>query len=98
VLNEPTVTALVEDTVREVLNDAAIDMMKATMGGEDFSAFQERAPGCFFFVGAGNPANGVVHPHHHPRFTIEEDALDVGVKIFPTPTRSSSPSLLLTRL
>ncbi len=82
VLNEPTVTALVEDTVREVLNDAAIDMMKATMGGEDFSAFQERAPGCFFFVGAGNPANGVVHPHHHPRFTIDEDALEIGVKIF----------------
>ncbi len=80
--NESTVTALVEDTVREVLGEAAIDTMKPTMGGEDFSAFQERAPGCFFFVGAGNPTKGIVHPHHHPRFTIDEDALDIGVRVF----------------
>ena len=30
-----------------------------SMGGEDFSAFQERAPGCFFFIGVGN---GLVLP------------------------------------
>ena len=82
VVNEPTVTTLVEDTVREVLGDDAVDSMKPNMGGEDFSAFQEQAPGCFFFVGAGNPGKGIVHPHHHARFTVDEDALEVGVKVF----------------
>lgn len=82
VVNEPTVTRLVEDTVREVLGDDAVDPMKPNMGGEDFSAFQEQAPGCFFFVGAGNPGKGIVHPHHHARFTVDEDALEVGVKVF----------------
>ncbi len=52
------------------------------MGGEDFSAFQEKAPGCFFFIGAGNAAKGIVHPHHHPRFTVDEDALHLGVTVF----------------
>jgi amidohydrolase len=32
-------------------------------------------------VGAGNEAKGIVHPHH-PRFTIDEDALGYGVKTF----------------
>lgn len=82
VVNEPAVTAMVEDSVHEALGETAIDTMKPNMGGEDFSAFQEKAPGCFFFVGAGNPAKGIVHPHHHPRFTVDEDALDVGVKVF----------------
>jgi amidohydrolase len=80
--NEATVTALIESTVREVLGDQAVDPMRPTMGGEDFSAFQTRAPGCFFFVGAGNPGKGIVHPHHHARFTIDEDALEVGLKVF----------------
>lgn len=80
--NEHTVTAMVEETARQVFGDAAIDVMKPNMGGEDFSAFQEKAPGCFFFIGAGNPAKGIIHPHHHARFTIDEDALDVGVKLF----------------
>jgi amidohydrolase len=82
VVNEPTVTALVEETVREVLGDDAVDAMKPNMGGEDFSAFQEQAPGCFFFIGAGNPTHGIVHPHHHARFTIDEGALEVGVRLF----------------
>lgn len=82
VVNEPTVTTLVEQTAREALGDAAIESMKPNMGGEDFSAFQEQAAGCFFFIGAGNPAKGIIHPHHHPRFTIDEDALEIGVKVF----------------
>jgi metal-dependent amidase/aminoacylase/carboxypeptidase family protein len=52
------------------------------MGGEDFSAFQQMAPGSFFMVGAGNQEKGIVYPHHHPRFTIDEEALPMGMKAF----------------
>jgi amidohydrolase len=82
VVNDPRITGVLERTVREVLGDSAVDLMKPNMGGEDFSAFQEKAPGCFFFIGAGNAGKGIVHPHHHPRFTVDEDALHVGVKVF----------------
>jgi amidohydrolase len=82
VVNEPRITSVVENCVREVLGDSGVDMMKPNMGGEDFSAFQEKAPGCFFFIGGGNADKGIVYPHHHPRFTVDEDALNVGVQVF----------------
>ncbi len=82
VINEHTVTRLMEETVREVFGEEALDMMKPNMGGEDFSAFQQKAPGCFFYIGAGNQEKGIVYPHHHPLFTVDEDALEKGVKLF----------------
>lgn len=82
--NDAVVTRVVEDAAREALGDAAVDRMQPIMGGEHFSAFQAKAPACFFFVGAGNPHKGIVHPHHHPRFTVDEDALEVGVRVMVT--------------
>ncbi|MEH7392060.1 M20 family metallopeptidase [Bacillus sp. JJ1474] len=82
VINHEEVTSVVEETVREVFGEEAIDMMKPNMGGEDFSAFMEKAPGCYFYVGAGNEEKGITYPHHHARFTIDEDALEIGVKTF----------------
>jgi amidohydrolase len=82
VVNEPRITGVVEGTVRDVLGPSAVETMKPNMGGEDFSAFAERAPGCFFFIGVGNAGKGIVHPHHHPRFTVDEDALAPGVAVF----------------
>ncbi|WP_279663725.1 M20 family metallopeptidase [Ectobacillus ponti] len=82
VINEQEVTRVVEETVREVFGAEALELMKPSMVGEDFSAFQQKAPGCFFYVGAGNQEKGITYPHHHPRFTIDEDALVIGVKTF----------------
>jgi amidohydrolase len=82
VINDNEVTAVIEETVREVFGEEALDMMRPNMGGEDFSAFMEKAPGCYFYVGAGNEEQGITYPHHHELFTIDEDALEIGVKTF----------------
>jgi amidohydrolase len=82
VINDAEVTGVIEETVREVFGEEAVDRMRPVMGGEDFSAYQQKAPGCFVFVGAGNEEKGIVYPHHHPRFTIDEDALEKGVRLF----------------
>ena len=86
VINDEKVTRVVEETVREVLGDETLEVMRPNMGGEDFSALQEKAPGTFFYVGAGNEDKGIIHPHHHPRFTVDEDALPYGVKMFVNAT------------
>ncbi|GIM46253.1 N-acyl-L-amino acid amidohydrolase [Collibacillus ludicampi] len=82
VINDREVTRVIEETVREVFGEEALDLMKPNMVGEDFSAFQQKAPGTFFYVGAGNKDKGIMYPHHHPRFTIDEDVLENGVKMF----------------
>ena len=86
VINDEEVTRVIEETVREVLGDETLEVMRPNMGGEDFSAFQQKAPGTFFYVGAGNEDKGIIHPHHHPRFTVDEDALPYGVKMFVNAT------------
>ena len=45
------------------------------MAGEDFSYYLQQVPGCFMFVGAGNEDKGIVAPHHHPQFDIDEEAM-----------------------
>jgi amidohydrolase len=47
---------------------------------DDMAYFLEAAPGCYFFVGAGDPARGVAAPHHSPRFDIAEESLAIGLE------------------
>jgi amidohydrolase len=82
IVNDEGVTAAIDRVARQAFGDEAVGTGQALMVGEDFSAFAERAPGCFVLLGAGNAAAGVVHDHHHPRFDIDEAALPMGVRLF----------------
>ncbi len=81
-INDVTVTREMAAVVEAACGPDVLTTLRPTMGGEDFSAFLQKAPGSFFFIGAGNAARGIVHPHHHPRFDIDERALETGVRIF----------------
>ena len=52
-----------------------------TMGSEDMSYLLDSVPGAYVFVGAGNPAVGASYPHHHPKFEIDETALELGAEL-----------------
>ena len=81
VVNDDDLTRQIEETAREVVGEENVEVMPPNMGGEDFSAYGERVPAAFYLVGAGNEAENITAPHHHPRFTIDEDALAVGLKM-----------------
>jgi len=80
--NDPTLTERMLPTLRRVAGDSMVSLGPATTTAEDFSAYQARIPGIFFFVGvtpagqdmAAAPAN------HSPRFFADEGALPVGVR------------------
>jgi amidohydrolase len=72
VVNEPRLASI----VREAAGAERTVDIDPLMAGDDFSGYLQVAPGCFFFVGAGDPS---AFPHHHPRFTIDERALEVGI-------------------
>ena len=82
VINDVVVTREMKEVVDAACGPDVAVTLRPTMGGEDFSAFLQKAPGSFYFIGAGNAEHGIVHPHHHPRFDIDERALETGVLIF----------------
>ena len=50
-----------------------------SMGGEDFSYYLQKVPGCFFFVGsAPDGQRQFSTPHHCSHFNMDESALSVG--------------------
>ncbi|MDA3902414.1 MAG: amidohydrolase [Desulfuromusa sp.] len=79
--NVPEIAACARAAAAEVVGPEKVTTEIRTMAGEDFSDYLVHAPGAFAFVGCHNPANGVSYPHHHPRFTIDEEALAIGVEL-----------------
>lgn len=51
------------------------------MGGDDMALWLQRAPGCYWFVGARGGESSAF-PHHHPSFDIDEAALPIAVELF----------------
>ncbi|MBM4187513.1 MAG: amidohydrolase [Gemmatimonadetes bacterium] len=82
VINDAGVTARVAAVARTLFGDERVVTLEPTMGGEDFSAYLEKAPGTFFYTGAGAAARGITYPHHHPKFDIDETSLDMSLKLF----------------
>lgn len=82
VVNDSEVTQLIRNTMVRVYGQDKVVGMTPVMGGEDFSSFSYKAPGCFMMLGVANPEVGSVYINHHPKFTVDEEALAVGVGFF----------------
>ena len=75
VINDKTVVANVESTIREMFGDQAVHQIKqSSMGGEDFAHYLQHVPGAFIRVGtASGPKTSF--PLHHHEFDIDETPL-----------------------
>ncbi|MBV4415636.1 M20 metallopeptidase family protein [Clostridium tyrobutyricum] len=78
--NDPKITSIVLKAGKEVVGNAA-HPISPFMSSEDFSHYLQKVPGCFFFVGIGNPEKGIVYPQHHSKFDIDEDAMIYGMEV-----------------
>ncbi|MFJ7936698.1 amidohydrolase [Sporosarcina sp. NPDC096371] len=81
VINDEEVTEVVKNTVIDLYGADALDKIRRGMGGEDFSAYLQKAPGCFFYLGVGEENMEKNYPHHHPKFNVNEEALTIGVNV-----------------
>lgn len=82
VYNNEALVQQVRLSAQKVLGADHIFANKRSMGGEDFSYFAMRKPGCMFRLGIRNEELGFVNGVHHDNFDIDERALDVGVQVF----------------
>ncbi len=81
VLNNKEIADVLRVSARETLGDDRVGAQIPTMGGEDFAYYTERVPAAFMWVGCRNEAIGANQEHHHPRFTIDEASLPLGMEI-----------------
>jgi amidohydrolase len=86
VVNDAAMAAFVREVARDVVGKSSVIDAEPSMGGEDFSAYQALAPGCYFFIGSA-PPKGEVFPHHHPRFNPDEDVLETAVAVLTEAAR-----------
>ncbi|MBC7922877.1 MAG: amidohydrolase [Ferruginibacter sp.] len=80
--NDPALTNAMLATLQEVAGRENVVLQKAVTGAEDFSFFQQKVPGFFFFLGGAprGKQSGETAPHHTPDFFIDDSGLELGVK------------------
>lgn len=78
--NDLELTAAMLPTLKNIAGENNVELVKATTGGEDFSFFQEKVPGFYFFLGGMTPGNNTPFPHHTPDFKIDDAGMLLGVK------------------
>ena len=80
--NDPELTKKMLPTLQRTAGTKNVLLRAPVTGAEDFSFYQEKVPGLFFFLG-GMPKGGdpIKAPSHHtPDFYIDESGFTLGVK------------------
>ena len=63
------------------LGEKCVEETELRMGAEDFGYYSQKIPGCFFRLGTRNEAKGITIGVHTPTFNIDEDAIEMGIKM-----------------
>ena len=80
--NDPYLYEEILPTLERVNGKRNVHLMKAITGAEDFSYFQEKVPGTYFFIGGQKPDVDLstVAPHHTPDFYVDDSAISTGIR------------------
>ncbi len=81
VINHEKQTESLKNSAKKII-PTGVQKPYLSMGGEDFSYFIQKVPGCFFFLGSNPNKNKINTPHHCSHFDINEKSLLVGTSIF----------------
>ncbi|HWN69973.1 MAG TPA: amidohydrolase [Haliangium sp.] len=76
--NDPALVEQMLPTLERVAGKSIQQALPATTA-EDFSEYQKKVPGMFFFLGITPPGTEPV-VNHSPRFVVDEAAMPVGVR------------------
>ncbi|GAB4314890.1 MAG: M20 family metallopeptidase [Candidatus Zixiibacteriota bacterium] len=80
--NSAAANNIYRDVIRAAYGSRAIvELTEPLMGGEDFAYFLQEVPGAMMRVGVRNPKMKSTYAWHHPRFTIDEQAMEVAIRV-----------------
>ena len=78
--NDPELTTRIRTQAEEHFGADKIETLPIRLTSEDFSYYAQEVPVCFFRLGVGNTAKGIVYGVHHPLFNIDDNALITGIQ------------------
>ena len=81
-INDDNCAALARETAASLVGKENVVTVPPSTGGEDFSFFSNIVPGVMVKLGTGNKEKGSDFPHHHEKFDIDEDMLEVGTALY----------------
>ena len=77
-VNDKSVTENCRAAAINYLGKENVEELPLRMTAEDFAYFTQELPCCFYRLGTGNKAKGIVSGVHTPTFDIDEEALKIG--------------------
>ncbi len=81
-INDNKATENVQNAAKKIVANNVIKPY-LTMGGEDFSYYTNKVPGCFFFLGTSpKDRPSMSTPQHCSHFDIDEESMLIGSSIF----------------
>lgn len=82
VVNPPDFTERMAPTLRRVAGQGNYDLQPKSSASEDFSFYQQKAPGMFFYLGVTPKGKELskAAPNHSPHFYVDESAMITGVR------------------
>ncbi|GGB90323.1 amidohydrolase [Dyadobacter sediminis] len=80
--NDVPLTEKMIGTLQNVAGKENVMLIPAKTGAEDFSYYQQKVPGFFFFLGGMPKGKNVAEaaPHHTPDFYVDEGSLVLGIR------------------
>ena len=80
--NDPDLYNQMLPTLKRINGDENVGTMNAITGAEDFSFFQEKVPGMYYFIGGAKKGTDPqkAAPHHTPDFYVDDTAMITGLK------------------
>lgn len=79
--SEEFTKGFVESAKRIIPKEDIVEMKSPVMGAEDMSFFLQEVPGTFFYLSNMAEIDGELHPHHNPKFDIDEGEMWKGAAL-----------------
>ncbi|MCS7294290.1 MAG: M20 family metallopeptidase [Chloroflexota bacterium] len=77
-VNDPAAAEAVRREALAFFGEGRV-LASPSMGADDMAVFLQQRPGCYFWLGARNEAQGIAGRHHDPAFVIDEGAIGLGI-------------------
>lgn len=81
-INDANASSIAQIASEKIVGKDKVIKFEKVTGSEDFSFYLEKAPGALAFVGCRNEEKSASYSHHSGNFNIDEDALEIGTKLY----------------